>query len=106
MIGTQCQVCGRRKPLRQDGTIVHHYRQGWLCAGTGFAPAGAATDAIERAIAIAQAADDRHMREWQRHRELRLNEPLQAAFWSGWAAASREVSRLTTRLRRCRRLAA
>jgi hypothetical protein len=38
MTRTRCQICGRAKHLRKDCAIVHHFTQGDLCPGAGFAP--------------------------------------------------------------------
>lgn len=35
---TRCQICGRRKHLRKDGTVVHHFTGGTRCEGAGFPP--------------------------------------------------------------------
>lgn len=76
----RCQVCGRRKALRQDGGTVKHYARGVPCLGAGHPPAPA-TAALEAAAldAIAKAARLTAAREAgdRRHAELRLNHPLE-----------------------------
>ncbi|MEG3177020.1 hypothetical protein U1872_12330 [Sphingomonas sp. RB3P16] len=34
----RCQICGRRKGLRKNGTIVYHHVRGLPCAGAGAVP--------------------------------------------------------------------
>lgn len=76
----RCQVCGRRKALRQDGGTVKHYVGGVPCLGAGHPPAPA-TAALEAAAleAIRKAARLTAEREAgdRRHAELRLNHPLE-----------------------------
>lgn len=38
MTGTRCQICGRKKHLRKDRTIVHHCVGGPRCPGSGHPP--------------------------------------------------------------------
>lgn len=38
MIPTRCQICGRRKNVRKDGKIVHHFTAGDRCEGAGHPP--------------------------------------------------------------------
>jgi hypothetical protein len=66
-----CQICGRRKHLRKNGTVVHHHVGGPLCPGAGYPPiehddarlvgyAGEIGDAYERAnAAVKRLEEDR-----------------------------------------------
>ena len=38
MIATRCQICGKRKHLRKNGTIAHHCVGGPRCEGSGHPP--------------------------------------------------------------------
>ncbi len=38
MIATRCQICGRRKHLRKNGTLVYHHVGGPRCPGSGHPP--------------------------------------------------------------------
>ncbi|WP_125953099.1 hypothetical protein [Novosphingobium sp. MD-1] len=38
MSAFRCQICGRRKHLRKDGTVVHHCVGGPRCPGSGHPP--------------------------------------------------------------------
>jgi len=38
MSGYRCQICGRRKSLRKNGMLAHHYVGGAPCPGVGFLP--------------------------------------------------------------------
>lgn len=99
-----CQVCGRRKPLRADGTIGMHYVDGVPCPGVGAVPIAQGTDALkaaavaawltERGLTLArQAHDDRHAR-------LRLNVPLDWRRLLPESEAGIRARKLDRRLRR------
>jgi len=38
MSAFRCQICGRRKPLRKNRTVVHHCVGGPRCPGSGYPP--------------------------------------------------------------------
>lgn len=57
MSGGRCQLCGRRKATRADGTIAAHYAGGVPCRGVGALP-------LDR--------DDRRLEEIIRELELEL----------------------------------
>lgn len=38
MSALRCQICGRRKHLRKNGTVVHHCVGGPRCPGSGYPP--------------------------------------------------------------------
>jgi hypothetical protein len=38
MNACRCQICGRSRPLRKNGTIAHHCVGGPQCPGTGHPP--------------------------------------------------------------------
>lgn len=59
---SRCQICGRRKGLRQDGTIVHHYVAGVPCMGIGHPP-------IESDDAHLAACRDKAADEWRAARD-------------------------------------
>lgn len=103
MISTRCQICGRRKPLRLDGAIVKHHRQGDECRGSGRAPEGRSTLAIEQELVRIAALDARMTAEYRAYRDRRANEPMSAGFYEQWLAVSKEQARLMRRRARLSR---
>jgi hypothetical protein len=95
----KCQICGRLYAIGCNG-IVRHYRNGNLCLGTYNPPVSISLEAIPAAIEHWTEQDNRCAIQFNHDRERRSNEPLTAEFWKSWAYASRERSRLITRMRR------
>lgn len=94
----RCQVCGRRQPLISGGRIRLHHFRGQICVGSRRWPYAEAADALREALKSAETLATRYQARWDRHRQLRLNEPLSAEFWKGWSTAAREAGRLRRRL--------
>jgi len=62
MIDTRCQICGKRKHLRKNGTIAHHCVGGPRCPGSGHPP-------IEQDDAWLIEYADRAQRAYERVRD-------------------------------------
>jgi hypothetical protein len=56
---TRCQICGRRKHLRKDGAIVHHFVHGDRCLGAGHPPIEDSDARLVEVAADLSAAYDR-----------------------------------------------
>lgn len=56
---TRCQICGRRKGLRKDRMILHHYVGGEPCPGLGYPPIEESDARLEQyTVAVAIVASD------------------------------------------------
>jgi hypothetical protein len=102
----RCQVCNRRKGLRNDGGVVMHYVGGEPCEGVGFPPIELSDAQLEAAAERARKmADDFYERQAaadREHAEKRLNSPLDPQRYGPWIIASRRALRLHNRLTRWR----
>lgn len=56
---TRCQICGKRKHLRKNGTIVHHCVGGPRCEGSGQLPIDVSDEFLVAYHARVQAAYER-----------------------------------------------
>lgn len=72
MIG-RCQICGRKKPTRKDGTIGHHFTKGERCRGAGAVPLELGDDRLEAVILEARDRQERAMLELRALRDRRAN---------------------------------
>lgn len=96
----KCQICCRLQRVAADGGIVHHHYRGDLCLGTYNPPVDSSFDAIPAAIEYWTEQDNRCARRFNTDIARRSNQPLPAVFWSDWANAARERTRLIQRLKR------
>ena len=101
MSGFRCQICGRRKALLKDGTVVHHCVGGPRCPGSGYPP-------IEHddARLVAHAAEIKRAfrtacEAVQRLEEQRANRIDPALIIRRWLLAGQSL-RIGRRLRRHR----
>jgi hypothetical protein len=70
---TRCQICGRRRNLRRDGTIAHHHVRGQPCLGVGFLPIEQDDARLEAVAREAEARDRALTRELAALYERRAN---------------------------------
>jgi hypothetical protein len=69
----RCQLCGRRKGLRKDGTIVHHFVGGDKCPGAGHPPIEESDARLIEVAAQLSAAFDRVNAEIRALQDRRAN---------------------------------
>lgn len=97
----RCQLCGRAKALRKDGTIVFHHVDGDPCPGRGFPPIEHDDARLEAyAVAVQRQFDDVHAKI-RALEEARANY-IDPALIARRAALARLSLRVWNRLRRHR----
>lgn len=69
----RCQICGRRKHLRKNGTIVFHHVRGDRCDGAGFLPIEQDDARLVAIVAEREARYDRLRAEIADLEERRAN---------------------------------
>lgn len=104
MIATRCQICGRRKHLRKDGMIVHHFVQGDRCEGAAHPPIEESDARLVELAAQLSAAYDRVAAEIRALEDRRANYIDPALIARRGALASRAL-KIGDRLRRHQRWA-
>jgi len=95
-----CQICGRARPLRADGSLRGHYVAGNLCAGAGFLPIEVSDDRLRGCVAEMEAelaSLEEHLKALREQRVNRIDPCLQQR-WLELRSSSRRL------LRRIRRL--
>lgn len=98
----RCQVCGRRKWLKADGTIVAHFTRGDRCLGAGYPPLAESDERLVWAIDHAEQQAAHFLGIIRDHRERRLNEPLPLGVWVSAAHWTKQEMTLGRRLKRHR----
>lgn len=96
----RCQICGRARPLRADGSLRAHYVAGNLCTGAGYPPIEVSDDRLRGCAAgmeVELAALEEHLNALLKQRVNRIDPCLQQR-WLELRSASRRL------LRRIRRL--
>ncbi len=96
---TRCQICGRRKGLRKDGTVVFHHVDSDPCPGRGFRPIEHDDGRlVQYAGAITKAFDD--VRGQIRALEEARANYIEPALTSRRAALAKLSLKVNGRLRR------
>lgn len=95
---TRCQVCGRRKHVRKDGSITAHFTKGDRCLGGGFPPIERDDARLREVAEQATAAADRaatYVRELQERRANDVDSAIRRrnALWLAALPLKRRLAR-------------
>jgi len=100
----RCQICGRRKHLRKDRTIAHHFVYGDRCDGAGYPPIEESDARLVQLAADLSAAYARVAAEIRALEDRRANYIAPALIARRRALAARSL-KIGDRLRRHQRWA-
>lgn len=86
----KCQICGRRRPLKKSGGMVHHHVKGIPCRGKDHPPLEVDDRALEAEAAHYRAIEAKHraaIKELVARRANWIDPAISAAASQAWYSA-------------------